>query len=129
MCGFLRKFFANAYTVFRGVTNLLQYLDKQSCQITEITFGDLLSWRFWFILMYGRFQNNGSLPLLGSLELIQAAEAATGCSLLGLVAAEESLRVRLDFRLSPCEVFRSAIRAIANNAERSETVVKVFAEC
>jgi hypothetical protein len=122
----------NAYTVFGGVIDLLQYLDKQSYYITDITFRDLLSWRYWFILMYERFQNNGSLPLLELLELTQAAEATDPrdrvFALLGLVSPEESLPVRLDYRLSPCEVFCSAIRAMANNAERSEAVMKVLAE-
>jgi hypothetical protein len=123
---------ANAYTVFRGVTDLLRYLDKRSYYITDIMFRDLLSWRFWFILIYERFQNNGSLPLLELLELTKAAGATDPrdrvFALLGLVAPEESLRVRLDYKLSPCEVFCSATRAMANNAERSEAVMKVLAE-
>jgi hypothetical protein len=123
---------AIAYSVFGGLTDMLRYLEKQSYYISDLTLRDLLSWRFWVIMLYERYQSSKSLPLLEHLEM-SAASGATDprdrvFALLGLLDREENRRIKLDYSLSPCEVFCSAIRAMANSPERSETVMKVLAE-
>jgi hypothetical protein len=114
------------------MTDVLRHLAKQSSYITDLKFRDLLSWRLCFTLNYELFQNKGSLPLLELLELAQSAGATDPrdriFALLGLVAREERAMVELNYRSSPCEVFCSAIRVMANDPERSEAVMKVLSE-
>jgi hypothetical protein len=122
-------------TVLNTFTNVLRYLDKQSYYITDTGFRDLLSSRFYFILLYERWEKEMSLSLLELIELTHDAGATDPrdqiFALLGLVGPKENFQLKPDYKLSPCEVFCSAIRAMANepnDAERSAKVMKAVAE-
>jgi hypothetical protein len=86
--------------------------------VTDTGSRELLSWRFYFILLYERQQKEKSLALLELIELTHEAGATDPrdgiFALLGLVGPKENLQLKPDYKLYPCEVFRTAIRAIAN---------------
>ena len=73
-----------------------------------------------------------NLSLLDLMELTHAAAAADAMdrvfALLGFVGPEEKLQIKLDYNLSPCEVFCSAIWTMTNYIERSEIAMKAFKE-
>lgn len=83
-------------------------------------------------MMYERFQTDKVLPLLELLELTQDSGAMDPrdrvFALLGLVEVEEKLRIKLDYSLSPCEAFCSAVRAMAKDTNRSREVMRVLNE-
>jgi hypothetical protein len=127
LCGFS---YENIYIMFGFLTNILRDLDKQSYYITDTKFRDLLSWRFHLIMLYSGWDEQESLPLLDLIELTHDAGASDPrdrvFALLGLVGPQENLQLTPDYKLSPCEVFCSAIRVMAKDTKRSAAVMKAI---
>jgi hypothetical protein len=127
LCGFS---YVNIHRVSAFLQNILQYSDKQSYYITDTKFRDLLPWRIYLIKLYGRWKEQTSLPLLDLIELTHDAGTSDPrdkiFALLGLVGPKENLHLTLDYKLSPCEVFCSAIQAMAKDSKRSATVMQAL---
>lgn len=118
MCG---RSFSLDHGLYGVLQKILTGLDRMSYDGIDAPFCDAMAWKMYLMISRLEFTKAGSLSLMRLLQLTHLAQATDPrdriFALLGMMAPEERRKIKLDYNLSPCDVFCNAIRVMASGRD------------